>query len=102
MGQVWSAAMMPVADESDMIGMVIVSGIGVAVGEFHREAVGEVVLRAHFPQLLELLDAGYRRQNLRIFEEGSFLRRAGGMLKAKDNGMADHRLFPQVVRLNAV
>ena len=60
--------------------VVVVALVGGLVGELHRVAEVEIVLRADLVELLEALDAGNVGQRLACREEGFFLGRAARML----------------------
>ena len=80
-----------VAHEGDVVGMLIVSGVGSLIGELHREAEMVVVLGADLPQRLELGDALDRAEDaLGVGEEPLFLQRVLRVLQGEYDGVTDH------------
>src|SRR5690606_23501154 len=79
-----------VAHIGDVDGMVVVALVGCLVGELHRIAEVEIVLRADLGKLLEPPDARDPGQRLAGVEKGFFLGRAARMLQAECDGVTDH------------
>src|SRR5690606_11131973 len=78
-------------NEGDVLGVLDVAVIGGMVRELHGEAEPAVVLRAHLPQLLELLDArNALERRLGIAQERLLLQRPFRVLQRDDDSVADH------------
>ncbi len=73
-----------------MGGVRVVRVVRRLVGELHREAERERVLRAHLPQLLESFDAGDGGQFFGGLQERQLFGGTRGMTKSEGDGVSDH------------
>src|SRR4029079_8769538 len=78
------------AHEGNMVGVIVVSRIGLLTGEFHGEAEAVVVLGADLFQALEFLDTRDLRQEHRVVEEGLLSLTVRGMLQPEYDRVTDH------------
>lgn len=62
-----------VPHEGDVIGMVVIGGVGLCIGKVHGKTEVEIGLGADLAQLLELIDAGDVGQDEGLAQKFRFL-----------------------------
>jgi hypothetical protein len=82
-----------VSDKAEVLRVLVVRGVRSLIGEFHRNAKSERVLRAYLADNLEGLDAGDRSKARRSGEKGSLLSGARRVTQRERNGVPDAGRF---------